>query len=95
MTLYIVFSAVSYFLYGIRIAILLYCVMSWFRPNNRFFYALERFIMPFIMPFRRISVWISAKLNMPLDFSCWISLIGLSVAERLLWQIYGLLVRIH
>ena len=95
MALYTVFRAVSYFLYGIRVAILLYCVLSWFRPNNRFFYALEKFITPFVAPFRRLSVWISAKFNVPLDFSCWFSIIALTVVERLMWQLYGLLIRIH
>ncbi len=95
MALYTVFRAFSYFLYAVRVAIFLYCILSWIRPNNRFFYALEKFVMPFVMPFRRLSVWLTAKLNVPLDFSCWFSIIALTVVERLMWQLYGLLIRIH
>lgn len=95
MALYTVFRAFSYFLYAVRVAIFLYCILSWIRPNNRLFYALEKFVMPFVMPFRRLSVWLTAKLNVPLDFSCWFSIIALTVVERLMWQLYGLLIRIY
>ena len=50
MALYTVFRAFSYFLYAVRVAIFLYCILSWIRPNNRLFYALEKFVMPFVMP---------------------------------------------
>lgn len=92
--LYTVFKAASLFLYIIRIAILVYCVMSWFRPTNRFFYLLARFIAPFVMPFRRFSMWLMSKTNLPVDFSCLFAIIGLSLADRLLWLIFSLLVRV-
>ncbi len=95
MALYTVFRAFSYFLYAVRAAIFLYCILSWIRPNNRLFYALEKFVMPFVMPFRRLSVWLTAKLNVPLDFSCWFSIIALTVVERLMWRLYILLIQIH
>ena len=95
MALYTVFRAFSYFLYAVRVAIFLYCILSWIRPNNRLFYALEKFVMPFVMPFRRLSVWLTAKLNVPLDFSCWFSIIALTVVERLMWRLYILLIQIH
>lgn len=94
LSLYTVFSAVSYFLYAVRMAILVYCVMSWFRPRNRFFTWLGSFITPFVRPFRRVSMWITARTGIPLDFSCWFSLIGISLIERALWWIYSLLLRI-
>lgn len=91
MTLYRVFLAASTFLRVVDTAILLYVVLSWFRMRNRLYLWLESFVRPFVAPFRRLSVWISSRTRMPLDFSCWFAMIGISIVERLLWQIYALL----
>ena len=91
LTLYHVFRAGSIFLQVLDAAILLYVVMSWFRPRIKFFFMLESFIRPFVMPFRRLSVWLMSKTRMPLDFSCWFAMIGISIIERLWWKLYYLL----
>ena len=91
MTLYKVFQAGSAFLYVVRVAILVYCVLSWFRPRNHLFLWLETFTRPFVAPFRRFSVWLMSRTRMPLDFSCWFAIIGLSIIERLWWWLYRLL----
>ena len=91
MTLYKVFQAGSAFLYVVRVAILVYCVLSWFRPRNNLFLWLETIIRPFVAPFRRFSVWLMSRTRMPLDFSCWFAIIGLSIVERLWWWLYRLL----
>ena len=49
--LYTVFRTGSIFLYVIRTAILVYCVLSWFQPRFKAFFMLRQFIMPFISPF--------------------------------------------
>lgn len=91
MTLYSVFQTASTFLRVVDTAILIYVVLSWFRPRNRIYLWLESFVRPFIAPFRRLSVWISSRTRMPLDFSCWFAMIGLSIVNQLLWKVYALL----
>lgn len=91
MTLYSVFLTASTFLRVVDTAILIYVVLSWFRPRNRVYLWLESFVRPFIAPFRRLSVWISSRTRMPLDFSCWFAMIGLSIVNQLLWKVYALL----
>ena len=91
MTLFQVFRAGSIFLGIVRIAILVYVLLSWLRPRWQAFYLLERFVTPFVMPFRRLSLWITAKLRVPLDFSCWFALIGISIVNELWWWLYRLL----
>ena len=91
MTLYQAFQAGSWFLRILEYAILLYCVMSWFRPRNRFFFWLESFIRPFVAPFRRLSLWITSRTRMPLDFSCWFAIIGIGIIERLWIRLYYIL----
>lgn len=91
MTLYLVFRAASIFLRVVDTAILLYVVLSWFRPRNSVYLWLESFVRPFVAPFRRLSVWISSRTRMPLDFSCWFAMIGISIVEQLLWRVYYLL----
>ena len=91
MTLYKVFQAGSWFIRIVDSAILLYCVLSWFRPRNNLYLWLESFITPFVAPFRRLSVWLMSRTRMPLDFSCWFAMIGISIVERLLWRLYYIL----
>ena len=91
MTLYKVFQAGSLFLYVIRLAILVYVVLSWVRLRGNAYLWLEGFVRPFVAPFRRFSVWLMSRTRMPLDFSCWFALIGLSIVERLWWWLYTIL----
>lgn len=95
LSLYDVFYAVSIFLRILRMAILIYVVLSWFRPRFKAFYMLENFVKPFIMPFRRFSVWLMSKTRMPLDFSCYFSLIAISLVQELWWRLYFLLAMIR
>ena len=91
MTLYKVFQVGSAFLYVVRVAILIYCVLSWFQPRNNLFLWLETFIRPFVAPFRRFSVWLMRRTRMPLDFSCWFAIIGLQIINWVWWRLYYLL----
>lgn len=91
LTLYRVFQAVSYFLYIVEMAILLYVVLSWFRPRFRFFSWLSNFVAPFIRPFRRLSERIMLRTRIPLDFSCWFAIIGLQIINWVWWRLYYLL----
>lgn len=93
-SLYLVFKSVSIFIRVIYVGILVFTIMSWFRPSNKFYYVLGRFVAPFIMPFRRLSMWIMRKTRLPIDFSCWFAIIGLSILDRLWWQLYYTLVRL-
>ena len=91
MTLYQVFRAGSAFLQVVETAILLYAVLSWFRPRNGLYQWLGSFIRPFVAPFRRLSVWLMSRTRMPLDFSCWFAIIGITIIERLWWRLYYIL----
>ena len=54
--LYEVFYAGYIFLRLITMAILIYCVLSWFRPRFRAFDMLGAFIRPFVAPFQGLSM---------------------------------------
>lgn len=90
-TLYPVFQAVSIFIRVIYYGILVFTIMSWFRPSNKFYMLLGRFVAPFVMPFRRLSMWIMRKTRISLDFSCWLAIIALSIVNQLWWRLYYLL----
>ena len=91
MTLYKLFQAGSLFLTVIRWAILIYVVLSWVQLRGNAFLWLESFVSPFVRPFRRLSVWLMSRTRMPLDFSCWFALIGLSIVNQLWWWLYSIL----
>ena len=91
MTLYKVFQAGSLFLTVIRWAILAYVVLSWVRLSGNAYLWLDSFVRPFVAPFRRLSVWLMSRTRMPLDFSCWFALIGLSLVNQLWWWLYSIL----
>ena len=94
-SLYLVFQAVSIFLRVIYYGILVFTIMSWFRPQNKFYYFLARFVAPFIIPFRRLSMFIMRKTRLPVDLSCWLAIISLSITNQLWWRLYYMLIRIN
>ena len=91
MTLYKVFQAGSLFLGVIRWAILIYVVLSWVQLRGNAYLWLESFVRPFVAPFRRLSVWLMSRTRIPLDFSCWFALIGLSIVNQFWWYLYRIL----
>lgn len=91
LTLYNVFQVVSYFLHIIQVAIFIYVVLSWLRPRFKLFYWLENFVAPFVRPFRRLSLWITARTRIPLDFSCYFAMVGLQIIDTLWRRLYFLL----
>ena len=95
MTLYHIFKAGSVFMSIVSSAILLYCVLSWFRPRNSLFLWLEGFVYPFVSPFRRLNLWLMRRTRIPLDFSCWFAIIGINILESLWWRLYALLCMIR
>lgn len=92
--LYEVFYAGYLFLRLVTLAILVYCVLSWFRPAFRAYYWLGRFIEPFISPFRKLSMKLMRYFRAPIDFSYLLAMIGYQIVERLWWRLYFLLARV-
>ncbi|MDO4866411.1 MAG: YggT family protein [Clostridia bacterium] len=92
--LYEVFYAGYLFLRLITTAILVYCVLSWFRPTFRAFEWLRRFIAPFVSPFQKLSMKAMRYFRAPVDFTCLFAIIGYQIVERLWWRLYILLARL-
>lgn len=91
--LYEVFYAGYLFLRLVTMAIVVYCVLSWFRPSFRAFYLLGRFIEPFVTPFRKLSMKLMRYFRAPIDFSYLLAMLGYQIVERLWWRLYYLLAR--
>ena len=91
--LYEVFYAGYIFLRLITAAILIYCVLSWFRPTFRAYEVLGNFIQPFVAPFRKLSVKLMRYFRAPVDFSYFFAIIAYQIVERLWWRLYYLLAR--
>ena len=91
LSLYTVFRAVGMFLSIIEWAIVIYCVLSWFRPRFRAFFILRQFIMPFVSPFQKLSMKVMRYFNAPIDFTCLFAIIGLQIIQRLWWRLYILI----
>ena len=92
--LYQVFYAGYLFLRLISAAILIYCVLSWFRPTFRAFDVLGRFIQPFLAPFQALAAYVARYFRAPIDFTCFFALIGYQLLQRLWWRLYALLARL-
>ena len=91
--LYQVFYAGYIFLRLISWAILIYCVMSWFRPTFRAFDTLGRFIQPFVAPFQKLSMKVMRYFRAPVDFSYLFAMLAYQIIGRLWWRLYFLLAR--
>lgn len=90
-SLYNVFKAVSIFIYILEYAVLIYCVLSWFRPNFKLFYTLAQFIQPFLTPFQKLSMKVMRYFNAPVDFTCLFAVLGFSLINRLWWMLYRII----
>lgn len=89
MTLYAIFKAATLFLRVIELAILAYCVLSWFVPStNGLFRWLHSFISPFVSPFRRIGMWFIRRTRIPFDLTYWIAIIVIDILQNAIWRIY-------
>ena len=91
--LYEVFYAGYLFLRLITLAIVAYCVLSWFQPRFRAFELLRRFIQPFISPFQRLSLRLMRRFGTPVDLTCLLAVLGYQIIGRLWMQLYFLLRR--
>ena len=89
--MYTLFQAVSIFLNVIDTAIFVYVIMSWFSPRSRFYIWLVNFVTPFIKPFYHLSLKIMTRTGWRVDLSAWMAMIAISIIQRLLWVIYGML----
>ena len=89
--MYTLFSAVSIFLSVIEYAILLYVIMSWFRPRNRFYLWLMNFVTPFIKPFYPLAIKIMTRSGVRVDFSAWMAIVALRVVRSVLQVVYDML----
>ena len=89
--LYEVFYAGYLFLRLITLAILVYCVLSWFQPRFKAFFMLRQFIQPFVSPFQKLSLRVWRYFNAPVDFTCLFAIIGIQIIERLWWWLYRFL----
>ena len=89
--LYSVFRAVSIFFSIIEWAIVIYCVLSWFRPNFRLFFLLRQFIQPFVSPFQKLSMKLMRHFRAPVDFTCLFAIIGFQILDRAWWWLFRLL----
>ena len=87
------FYAGYLFLRLITAAILIYCILSWFRPTFRAYQYLGAFVQPFVAPFRKLSVKLMNYFRAPVDFSYLFAILAIQVIERLWWRLYLLLAR--
>jgi len=91
MALRTVFQAASLFLYVVRLALFIYVALTWIAPRSALCYWLQGFLQPFCAPFRRLARWCIRRWGSPFDLTVLFSLIGLSIADTLLWRLYYLL----
>ncbi len=89
--MFAVFSGLSWFLRLISMAIFVWTLMSWIMPQSQVYRWLGNFVAPFLSPFRKLSMRISAKLGFGVDFSGWFAILALSLLTRLVWMVYGML----
>ena len=74
------------FLQLLNLAMIVYCVMSWFQPRFQAFYTLRQLLEPFVAPFRTLAMKAARYFNAPIDFTFLFAIIGYQVIARL-WRL--------
>lgn len=88
MTIRSIFSALQMFLRILNGAIFVYWILTFLRFNNQLVQVLAKFIYPFAKPFNRLSRWIMRRTGLPIDFTLFLTIFGLSIVSNLLSVIY-------
>ena len=92
--LYEVFYAGQIFLNVISAAIVIYVILSWLQPRFKAYFMLQRFIAPFVAPFRKLSIRLTRYFNVPLDFTCVLAVLFFRILGRVWWMLYTVLLRL-
>ena len=86
---YILLEAVYYFFNVLDIAILVYCIGSWFvRPGSKLFdlwRKLGYYLEPLFRPAKILISKLKFMRNVPVDFSPWLTCILLGLVYRLIF----------
>lgn len=92
--LYTLYTAARYFLRIVNAAIIIYCILTWVAPRSAARYWLERFINPFVAPFRRLGRYICMRWGSPFDLTCFFALIAIGIVDSFLPDVYLFLARL-
>lgn len=72
----------------VETAVLVYCILSWIAPQSRIYDIMAFLLEPLVRPFRPLGQWIMEKTGVPLDFSLWIFMIAMHIAQTLIYRVY-------
>lgn len=84
---YIIIKTLFTVLRIIEVAAIVAVFMSWIMPRSEVRMKLEWLLSPILMPFRWLNMKLTARLNLPLDFSYMFLLIGIEFVRGLLLRI--------
>lgn len=90
MSLFAVYQTIHIFLSLVQAAIFVYWILTMLRFRNQFVLLLAKFIYPFIKPFHRPATWVMKRTGLPIDFTLFFAMIGLSLADRLVYYLFVL-----
>ena len=86
------YQGIQIFMRVIEFAIFAYCIASWIvRPDAPIYRLLERFVWPFISPFRPIGAYLM-RMGLRIDLSPFIAIIALQFLNGLIMRLYGLII---
>lgn len=91
MTLYRFFRLGQSILYIMECTVFVYAILSWFRPSYNLYRWLENIVTPIIAPFKYLHDLLLSRFELPFDFSCWLTILGLQLINSLWWRLYLIL----
>ena len=71
----------------IEVAAIVAVFMSWIMPHSQVRMKLEWLLSPIMQPFRWLNMKLTARINIPLDFSYMFLLIGIEIVRGLVLRI--------
>ena len=91
MILYRIFDALDFVCRALDFAVVLYCVLSWFRIGGLYEF-LSRFLEPLLAPFRGMGEWVFRKTGLPINLTPLFAMLALELARSLIWKLYAFLI---
>ena len=84
---YILFDTIYTVIRVLKTAAMISILLSWFAPRSRVHMTIDWLLSPLVQPFRILSMKLTARMGIALDFGYFFFFVGLNILETLLYQL--------
>ena len=89
---YVIYETIMLVFRIIELAVMVSIILSWVMPMAKIKGTIDWLLSPIMQPFRWLNMKLTAKIQIPLDFSYLFLLIGIDVARIIVARVLGFII---